>query len=349
MKGVTPTSPRGRQAVLATIIGLLLLSACSAPGGEPLPLPSPGISVPIPDVAEPDEPAFRALAEPIAAWACDDLIPLLEGESDRAASTTSPGTPSMPTVGVDGEIRCAVDVIIVEDSAAASVAVTVTVADLEDQIEAEAVLRDAVCCYQGDLVVDSDPPQRSTCGGGICAASVAINGFVGSVLYQWLPGELPEAAQGERLASSTAQLSSLLREAPRPLPLEPLNPDAAPFTRCDSVPDSVSAAMGLALGSGVPARAEYGGSGDGLWIQAALDARRGTTFCQWTADDAGSAASVAVTPGAGPLVGRADAPLDTAGRAGERGAFAVAVDGNAIEVYGVDRATAEAIAEAHRR
>ncbi|WAB84017.1 hypothetical protein OVN20_00065 [Microcella daejeonensis] len=342
------TLPRSRSRTRAlvvptAVIGILLLGACSDAEGADEGASAAPSAVPAPSPSETavDTPAFRPLGEPVALWDCEQLIPPLDGEADPARPTT-------PVVGIDGDIRCVTDVVLGETRSPA-MTVSVVVADLEDQSAAENVLRDAVCCYQGDLVVDSDPPQRSTCGGGICAASVAINGFVGSVLYQWVPGEIADAAQAERLGSSAAQLTSLLQEAPRPLPLEPIAPDAAPFVRCEAVPAAVSSAVGTALGSGAPARAEYSGSGDGLWVDAALDARRGTSFCHWTADDAGSAASVTITPGGGPLVGRADAPLDTAGRAGEPSAFAFDIDGNAIEVYGVDRATAEAIAEAHRR
>ncbi len=349
MEAVPSTGPRGRQAVLMTIIGLLLLSACSAPGDESPPLPSPGISVPTPDGTEPAEPAFRALGDPIAAWTCDDLIPLLEGESERAASTTSPGIRSMPTVGVDGEIRCAVDLVIVEDSAAATLAVSVTVADVEEQIEAEAILRDAVCCYQGDVVTGSDPPQRSLCGGGICASSIASNGFIASVLLQSVPEEISDASQRRRLQAVSDRLESLLSSTTRPLPTRPLPAGSAPFTRCDQTPEALESAVGAAMGSSRAASADSGASGDGLWITAALEESRGTTFCQWTAEDGLAPAYVAVTPGAGSLVGHRDSLLNTAARRGAPGAFAFDIDGNAIEVYGVDRATAEAIAEAHRR
>lgn len=342
-------APSARVLAPIALLGLLFVTACTAQGDVPLASPPAQSSTPSPIPDAEVAPAFRALGEPIAQWECTDLIPMLDGETGRAVPPTSTANTPQPTIGVDGDLRCVSEVEVIEGSGSATMTVSVVVADFEDQIAAEGALRNAVCCYQGALIVDSEPPRRFACGGGVCAASVAIKGFVGSVLYQWNPAEIADYSQGPRLDSSVEQLVSLLDAASRPRPLEPLAPDAAPLTRCDEAPGEVSSAVGIALGSNGPARAEFDGSDDGLWIQAALEGRRGTTFCRWTADDAEPAASVIVTPGAGSFVGSPGSPLDSGVGESDPSAFAFDIDGNAIEVYGVDRATAEAIAEAHRR
>ena len=328
-------SGNSRAAIAIITLSTVLLGACASAETVAQPALTAGASQS--PMASPVEPRYRALGEPIAPWTCDELIPPFDGETTRTASDVDERD-----AGIEGEIACSLTLSRGAGDPPDAVSVSVMIADLGEAAE-QAVL-DADCCRSGDLVAAAEPPRRETCAYAQCSSSIAVNGFGAFV---WSLADSPEHIGYHQ--SLVAALAERLAEAARPNPLPAVDVSDLPLSSCDAAPEDLARKIGDALGESAPARAESAPRGDGAWITYWLDARRAVTQCDWYPSEAAGdqPVQVTVTPGATEALGVAGLPfvdIDDPS-VGTRYSFAVA--DAVVTVSRTDRATAQAIAEAH--
>lgn len=290
-----------------------------------------------------EEAVYRALDEPIADVACEELIGQIPGAVAQVETD-----PVRQDTQVEGELACRYDLIVTAEQGDSTGSLWITVAFAGD--DAESAITGMACCGEGDLIEGSDPPRRDSCHSTLCASSFTVEGFVVSAISQG-GTEQPLTAQHEVAVDSVERVVASLDQ---PLPVPPVSPESVLVESCEQTTPELRMEIGAALGAEQAAFSYFYGSGDEFWMGPWAKMRRGTTECAWSLDDPaqGSGAPMAmvtVIPGAVELLERPDSRYVDAEGAPEQSIFYFAVDGAVVKVSGVDRATAEAIAEAHRR
>lgn len=338
-------SLRGTATVSTALAVSLLIGGCVSPAqtDKVEPESQQTRSEPTPIAPEFEKPAFRALDEPIATTTCDELVSSIPGVVAQADDDA----PRQATL-VEGELDCRYALVLTSEQGDVAGRLWVSVAYAGG--DAGSAITGFLCCNEGELVAGSDPPRRDSCNYNLCAASFTVDGFLVSVVSQ-VSAEPPPAVHHAAIVGSVEQV---VRGFEPPALLAPVDPSAVLVESCEQTTLELRSAVGQALGGDRAAFPFFFGSGDEFWMWPWVKQRRGTTECAWSLDDpaqgSGSPmAMVTVIPGAGELLERPNSRFVDIDGTPEQSTYYFAIDNAIVKVYGVDRPTAEAIAEAHRR
>lgn len=343
------TTPRSRGALAPLLACALLLVAVGCAGAAPgadrraTDVPEIAVESESPTASPtPPTPPTRAFGAPILDTECLGLLPDYPGQGERTFSERTWGN-----VEIDGRYACHGDVALDGAAGVDGVGFSIVVADFGDSAEG-AVLADE-CCYRGEVIADAASPTRLECGRAECFSIVAVNGFVAWTRVRATAevAGAPDVVAGYH-SSLASHVRDVLTAAARPFPLPSTLADPMLPVDCASQPDELAVAIGEVFGLAGPAESGIAYTHDQVWIDLAANEYSGIHLCDWRIDDEPLAPVTLISGVDSAELTRPGGPFNSEGDYPQGLWHRYAVGGGILVVADVDRATADAVADAYR-